>query len=81
MLRSIYGKRKGVLKIIVERSINAVMAGNYASNQRLHEQAAERALKIIRLRDAGASWVAIAQQFKISRQRAQQLYDKHVCCK
>jgi len=57
------------------------MAGNHSSNQRLHERAAERALKIISLRDAGASWPAIARQFKISRQRAQQLYDKHVCCK
>ncbi len=54
------------------------MANNEAYNQRLHEGAAARAQRIIKLRDAGASWPAIGQQFKITRQRAQQLYKKHV---
>ena len=45
-------------------------------NERQIELAAPRAQKIVRLRDAGATWKAIGQQFRISHARAQQIYAK-----
>ena len=52
--------------------------GDFKFNERMHEQASPRAQRIIALRKAGAEWLVIAGQFRISPSRAQQLYDAHV---